>query len=459
MKTNFIKTKTAVEIIDQIGKDLVKDNFNSSIPDKKDGVNLTSQIGSYYSGWNLNRNIETQQILSRLKSFYTIYSHEKNIYLKIKDFSYRIVLFLIYPIIKPLIDELATLTVKLNLTYANWLCSLSDYSEKLIAESDQAKENYTKLDGSIHLIKGELSALEKKLDVLIDMQSKLTATITKNDINTKKTLNHLRSDISSLEQETESRISCNLLATSIDTKALNIAKTKEGLFMAIQGDRISDTLLKGTTWDQHILDFIDKHPFKKRMLAIDVGANIGSLTIPFAKRFEKIIAFEPNAYAMNILKTTCFMNSINNVTFRHECVWSTFGKADIAPLAQQDECSLESDGSFSSRNNVNLGATSYRETNNEHDIIKMIPLKSLELAAVDFIKIDAQGADGRVLIGALPLLEKHKPVIVFEWEENLAEFYNLSFTEVSTSLEKIGYKIRVLKKHNSKQVDYVAISS
>jgi hypothetical protein len=63
-----------------------------------------------------------------------------------------------------------------------------------------------------------------------------------------------------------------------------------------------------------------------------------------------------------------------------------------------------------------------------------------ELARVDFIKIDAQGAEGRILAGARALLARDRPVVLFElWPGGMAAAGS-SPSELFSLLDELGYR-------------------
>jgi FkbM family methyltransferase len=63
---------------------------------------------------------------------------------------------------------------------------------------------------------------------------------------------------------------------------------------------------------------------------------------------------------------------------------------------------------------------------------------------IDLIKIDVEGAEFKVLQGALKTLERCKPLIIFEFGLGAADFYGSTPTEVYFYLKKTGLKISTL---------------
>jgi len=140
-----------------------------------------------------------------------------------------------------------------------------------------------------------------------------------------------------------------------------------------------------------------------RETLIDVGANIGTVSIPAIKDglFEKSIAFEPNPKIYNILKINIFLNHLNK---------------KIIPL---DFClsSKNYDNLSFKMSNTNYGDTRFNKDNKNNSFptnkvkkldsfLKLVnPLKTL-------IKIDVQGFEPEVLLGSKFFLTFKPPLIL-----------------------------------------------
>jgi FkbM family methyltransferase len=127
-------------------------------------------------------------------------------------------------------------------------------------------------------------------------------------------------------------------------------------------------------------------------VAMDCGAHIGYCTQQYAQRFEQVIAVEPND------------------TF-HEC-WhlncKSFTNCELLPYALGDcEGKMQRDNAFAQVLEVNpLGD------------LPMHTVDSMALPQLDFIKIDVDGSEARLLQGARDTLTRLKPVIQIELKSN-----------------------------------------
>ena len=87
---------------------------------------------------------------------------------------------------------------------------------------------------------------------------------------------------------------------------------------------------------------------------------------------------------------------------------------------------------------------------NEKDQTIEVEMRTLDdlLAAVnriDLIKIDVEGAEYQVLKGATGILEKQRPVIIFEHGLGASDFYGTTPAMIFDLFDEFGYKISTMK--------------
>ena len=190
--------------------------------------------------------------------------------------------------------------------------------------------------------------------------------------------------------------------------------------------------------------------------AVDVGAHFGLLSVPMAKHFARVISVEPNEFNFALLTANVAVNGLRNVQCIQGAMFSYETVLSLAPDEVQEivvprdvagepawiECS-------------NLGALVFSRDTGEVRVPAQT-LDSLGITDLAFLKVDAQGADGEVIAGAIATIRRCRPVVVFEWEAQLSQNFSVSFEAASSSLVAAGYEITILKRHNEKQVDYLA---
>jgi FkbM family methyltransferase len=249
-------------------------------------------------------------------------------------------------------------------------------------------------------------------------------------------------------QEQKNELSKNILL---------FTSTPDGIFLVKSGDIISDSVARGDTWDGHILAIASEIAKSRRGVAIDVGSHFGIITVALANQFERVISFEPNEFNYRILRANISINSLNNVESFNNALYSKSVELSLGDNQHQEiVIPLDEHGKFDGISAPNLGAFSFSEHGTGIFKNDARTLDSYNLENISFIKIDAQGADGEVIVGAMETIKRCMPVVVFEWEEHLSENFSVQFDTIDREFKHIGYEVSVLKKHNEKQIDYIA---
>jgi len=126
-------------------------------------------------------------------------------------------------------------------------------------------------------------------------------------------------------------------------------------------------------------------------VVVDIGAHIGSLTIPLARRASVVHAFEPSPTTFQYLKKNIAQNNVNVVAY------------EVALGAQNTEVAItERDGTSRASNTIVEGTG-----------VQMRTLDSYHLAPT-LIKIDVEGYEPEVLQGAQETIRTHRPAVHFE---------------------------------------------
>ena len=174
--------------------------------------------------------------------------------------------------------------------------------------------------------------------------------------------------------------------------------------------------------------FIDTYAANCRF-AFDVGANQGSISLLLVGLAEKVIGFEPNRDLHEIIETNL----------------RGFTNFQLADLALSDEPGvtelfLDEKTTGGSSLEFNKGVHSKKLTVN---VTTLDDFCRENHVAPDFLKVDAEGFDGNVILGGTETIKKHRPPIVFEmWRHSwhlvkeavvfLGEMYD--FIDLSTGL-------------------------
>jgi len=209
---------------------------------------------------------------------------------------------------------------------------------------------------------------------------------------------------------------------------------------------------------EHIAGAIKDRMRGRNGLAVDVGAHVGLLTVALARRFTKVMSFEPNDFNYRLLTANVALNGLRNVECVNGALFSSSIELSLGRKEQQEvELPLTPEGTFDGMAASNLGAFVFTADGTGACSTMARTLDSYQLDDVAFLKIDAQGADGEVIAGATETIGRCRPVIVFEWEEGLSQTFKISLADVRQRLQGMGYSIELLKAHNDKQSDFIAV--
>jgi FkbM family methyltransferase len=159
-------------------------------------------------------------------------------------------------------------------------------------------------------------------------------------------------------------------------------------------------LLEQERWFEKEMDFL-RHWLRPGMTVIDIGANLGVYSLPMARlvgQMGHVVAYEPGSETRALLERSRELNTAVNL--------------DISPFALSDR---EREGRlvFGDSSELNaLGDSGAGET------VRVTNLDSEDAApgwpSPDFIKIDAEGEEERILAGGRNFFARHSPLIMFE---------------------------------------------
>jgi FkbM family methyltransferase len=142
---------------------------------------------------------------------------------------------------------------------------------------------------------------------------------------------------------------------------------------------------------------------------LDVGANAGYWTIPMAKHFKSVFAFEPVPEIYAKLSRNIALNHLSNVSALQIALSDKDGFAKFAIRSTYDN--------FGGVNN-GLGSLVHLDNQVRQELTVPIDTIDLRFASrldrVGMIKIDVEGAENLVLMGAQGVLKKHRPIVISE---------------------------------------------
>jgi FkbM family methyltransferase len=148
-------------------------------------------------------------------------------------------------------------------------------------------------------------------------------------------------------------------------------------------------------------------PQARLRAALDIGANIGTHSVAFARFFASVHAFEPNPTLWPNIERHISINGLSNV------------KVHKLGLGEKDETLPFY---ITERDNLGLGTAT---TDQEYDVpLKQVGtievansdayLAAQAIGPIDFVKIDVQGMEEAVLRGLTKTLQAHQPFVWIE---------------------------------------------
>lgn len=145
-------------------------------------------------------------------------------------------------------------------------------------------------------------------------------------------------------------------------------------------------------------------------IVFDIGANIGNHAIAMSQWCQHVYCFEPQPEFIKQLKQQFELNQIKNFTV------FPFG---LSHKTGQHTYFINQDG--------NYGASTFvAELKSKNYFEQLLPLKvgdqvvaEENIERVDFIKIDVEGFEAEVFKGLQQTILRHKPIITFEWNNQI----------------------------------------
>ena len=209
------------------------------------------------------------------------------------------------------------------------------------------------------------------------------------------------------------------------------------------------TLRQRLTWLAHLWKVLTRqHHLELRSqfrpfiptdgVVLDVGAHAGQFTKLFAAMVPKghVHAFEPGSYALSILRTVKSLKKLSNVTV-HACGLGDSSQVDVLNVPIKGSGSIGFGLSF-----VSDSQQSERRAVTEDIVIKRLDeiVAAHNITRIDFIKIDIEGSEMRMLVGAGEVLSRFSPAIFIELVDGHLARRGDSVETLTAYLGDLGYR-------------------
>jgi FkbM family methyltransferase len=160
-------------------------------------------------------------------------------------------------------------------------------------------------------------------------------------------------------------------------------------------------------------------------VVLDIGANIGQETLMYAKVANQVVSFEPIPNIFQVLSQNITQNSLTNVTAYQKAVYNAPGVAKMnSPKGNEGASHL----------------TQKQDGKNQFEV-ELIVIDDLILpeGRVDFVKIDVEGFEMKVLEGMRGTIEKFSPVFQIELHDELLIRDGTDSTQIWDFFNERGY--------------------
>jgi len=169
-----------------------------------------------------------------------------------------------------------------------------------------------------------------------------------------------------------------------------------------------------------------KEYYGSNVIFLDCGANLGVFTLEASKLMKdwgKVYAFEPQKPIYEAMVQTLKLNNCINVETFNIALGSKNSSIKIPSLDYSENSNfgsleLDEDHFGSKLNNKKISNLNYYE-------VRLKKLDSFNFNRVDFIKIDVEGMEDKILNGSKQLIEDYSPILLFEHiKSNKTELYD-----------------------------------
>jgi FkbM family methyltransferase len=219
----------------------------------------------------------------------------------------------------------------------------------------------------------------------------------------------------------------------------SIYKTHNGVFKIYENDYIvSGWIRGGAIYEHELVNGTLQNIVRNSKIIVDAGANIGCHSISYANfnPDATIYAFEPQKDIFDILETNKRLNNASNLICMNNALGHTSRDLYMNPPLQTPD-------------GINYAGTG---VGSGGEPTRMITIDSLNLPGLDFIKMDVQGSEGLIIMGAQKTIDAYSPIILFEHDDTFVKPGDVGLDQVPTpffELVKLKYNTFIyLGGHN-----------
>jgi len=204
--------------------------------------------------------------------------------------------------------------------------------------------------------------------------------------------------------------------------------------------------LRSGAYEPHLTAVFERY-CTPGMTVVDVGANLGYYSL-LASRLVgpsgRVVALEPNSENCRLLLSSLRMGGVTNVR--------------LVPVAADTGAGWAYYSTHVGSNGGLIEASDLLK--HPGTVVPTFRLDDLVEGPVGFLKMDVEGAEGRVVKGATRVIEKDRPIVTTELKDEMLR--RVSGTTVADYLgyfESVGYTPVVLEKASGAEKPYPSVAA
>jgi FkbM family methyltransferase len=215
----------------------------------------------------------------------------------------------------------------------------------------------------------------------------------------------------------------------------NYNDVTSGFFHIHENDHISQQLKNGNIWEPYLHKIFEKY-VNSNSVVLEAGCHIGTHSVKLGMLAKKLFCFEPLKESNILLKQNLEKNGCTN--------------SFVFENALSDKKSTEYFGWVSSGNlggsglaNNPMGIPNWGNVDeNSKYPIETITIDSLNLEELNFIKLDVEGYEPKVINGGINTIKKFRPIITLESWANHSGGVDVNHTkEIFENLINLNYSV------------------
>jgi FkbM family methyltransferase len=204
--------------------------------------------------------------------------------------------------------------------------------------------------------------------------------------------------------------------------------------------------LRSGAYEPHLTAVFERH-CRSGMTVVDVGANLGYFTLLAARLVGpggRGVALEPNSENCRLLLSSLRRSGVSNVELLPVAADQAPGWAYYSTHVGSNGGLIDDDGDLLARFGV---------------VVPTFRLDDLVDGSVGLLKMDVEGAEGRVVAGATRIIEQDRPIITTELkEEMLQRVSSRSVADYLGYFGDLGYQPSLLDKQSGAEKPYASVT-